>query len=238
MEIKELPKQDAVVVLGGDVGKDKAGKEEIGFSSKMRLLAAHELYVRGLINKMILTGGLFEKGQQKPLAELMKDFLISLGVPESDIFLESESKNTSENLLNALKILEEQKLNKVVLETNEYHLERAMQIFSNILKEAGLNVGYEEIAGLKIGGIDFEGISAEDILEQRSPHYKKLIEGFKFPGALAENPAQALKLGLREFLRRIIISVDRDDKIGRFLVQLLRKPQTYENHKRYNRIKE
>lgn len=223
LEIKELPKQDAVVVLGSMVEKDKDGKDILSIQAKMRLIAALELFQRGLAGKIILSGGLTQKGQEKSEAELMADFLKQNGISEEYMFLEKTSKNTSENLLNTLKILDKEKLNKVTIETSEYHLKRAMQIFSNILKEAGLNVGYEEIVGLKIDGIDVEGMSAEDILEQRSPHYKKLIEGFKFPTALAENPAQALKLGIREFLRRVIISIDKDDKIARFMVHMLRR---------------
>lgn len=123
---------------------------------------------------------------------------------------EEISKNTAENLRESLKILKEKDWHKVIIITNEYHLPRALQLFKYILDKDG----YE---------VQCQGIACEDVLMERSPHYKNLVSHYKFPESLLKSPKQALAKGGREILRRVIIHLDKDDKVARFLAHQFRR---------------
>ena len=188
----------------------KREKVEVGMESKMRALGAIELMQRGLVDRIIVTGGIAKEfPDEKSIAEAMEEYLVKKGVPPQKILKETKSKNTAENIENILAILEKEGISKVLLETNEFHLPRAKQLFGNIMERHGLSVEEAEL-------------SAESLLNERSPHYKRLTSHYEFPESLKKLPRKALIKGLREFLRRILIHVDRDDKIAKFLVSKLR----------------
>lgn len=209
--IEAMPHSDAIVVCGGELKKNKKGEVVAGIESKMRALGALELWRRDLTDKIILTGGIAaEYPEDKSIAEAMKDYLIKKGVPEEVIHLETTSKNTAENLKNIMDILDKKNIRKAVLETSEFHLGRAKQLFGNILEERGLKL--EEITSL----------SAEELLNERSPHYRNITKYYQFPHSVINLPTIAIKKGLREFLRRILIYVDRQDKVATFLAHKFR----------------
>lgn len=236
-KIEKLPKPDVVVVLGGGIKRKRISQpgeqgkfrevDVLAADSKMRLLGLLELHNKGLADKIILAGGIFKKGQGTPVAELMKDYLIKRGVPAENIITEDQSKNTRENLINVLEILKKEKLKNALLETSEFHLGRATQTLENILEKEGLITEYKEFSGLNINGMDFTPMAAEELVKERSPHHKKLTKQFTFPEALnPKNPKVAIKaveVGSREFLRRLMIYIDPEEKIARFLVNILRK---------------
>jgi len=80
---------------------------------------------------MILTGGRVQTGDNvSSEAEVMKELAIKNGVEESKIILEDEAKNTIENVLNTREIMEEiGHMDKVVIITSDYHMERSKKIF-------------------------------------------------------------------------------------------------------------
>lgn len=208
--LEDLPRADAVVVLGGELKRNKKGRVVAGLESKMRALGAIELMKRGLVERIIVTGGVAKEfPNEKSIAEAIEEYLIKKGVPSDKILKETGSKNTAENIENVLGILEREGVGKVLLETNEFHLPRAKQLWGNIFKKHGLSVEEAEV-------------SAEKLLNKRSPHYQKLTSYYEFPSSLLKLPQKALTKGLYEFLRRVLIYVDREDKIARFLAQRIR----------------
>ena len=65
---------------------------------------------KGKFKKFLLTGGSgFMFGTEKSEAVLARELLIRLGVPDEDIIVEPDSKNTFENALFTKKILAEKK---------------------------------------------------------------------------------------------------------------------------------
>ena len=64
-----------------------------------------KLYDQNNADKIIICGGILQTDKH-PISELMKSFLIEIGVNDSIIFTEKKSQNTHENLLNVLPILE------------------------------------------------------------------------------------------------------------------------------------
>ncbi|MDD2635358.1 MAG: YdcF family protein [Bacteroidales bacterium] len=125
-------KYDYAIVLSGMITYD-CKFDRINFkSSNDRLMQAIQLYREGYCKKIFITGGSGEiLNQQYKEAEILKDFLILLGIPESDILVERESKNTYENAVESAKILRP-KENKVsyLLITSAYHMRRAAGCFA------------------------------------------------------------------------------------------------------------
>lgn len=80
---------------------------------------------------MILTGGKVQTGDNiTSEAEVMKELAMKNGIDESKIILEDEGKNTIENILNTREIMEEiGHMDRVVIITSDYHMERAKKIF-------------------------------------------------------------------------------------------------------------
>ncbi|MCH7878867.1 MAG: YdcF family protein, partial [candidate division Zixibacteria bacterium] len=125
----------------------KREKVEVGMESKMRALGAIELMQRGLVDRIIVTGGIAKEfPDEKSIAEAIEEYLVKKGVPPQKILKETKSKNTAENIENILAILEKEGISKVLLETNEFHLPRAKQLFGNIMERHGLSVEEAEIS--------------------------------------------------------------------------------------------
>ncbi len=112
---------DAVIVLGCQVYADGSLSPQL----KLRLQAALDTY-RDDPRLIITTGGQGE-GEPGPEGQVMRDWLISQGVPEEDVIAECESTNTRQNLLNAKALLPEN-VTRVTVVTSDFHLPRALAL--------------------------------------------------------------------------------------------------------------
>jgi uncharacterized SAM-binding protein YcdF (DUF218 family) len=90
-----------------------------------RLRHAVDLYQRSRVGRLMLTGG---RGPGDPLAEseVGRDWVIAQGVPDYAVLIETESRTTLENLINARAVLDETGMGKVLLVSDPLHLQRAM----------------------------------------------------------------------------------------------------------------
>ena len=112
---------DAVIVLGCQVYADGQLSPQL----KLRLQAALDTY-RSHPRLIVTTGGQGE-GEPAPEGQVMRDWLISQGVPEEDVIAECESTNTRQNLLNAKALLPEN-VTRVTVVTSDFHLPRALAL--------------------------------------------------------------------------------------------------------------
>ncbi len=122
---------DYVIVLSGMITYDDK-YERINFkSSADRILQALDLYKDGVVRKIYITGGSGEIFNQKHKeSEILRTYLIKLGIPESDILIETNSKNTYENAVESNKFLKPQSNNNTfLLITSAYHMRRAAGCF-------------------------------------------------------------------------------------------------------------
>jgi hypothetical protein len=91
-----------------------------------RVPKAIELYKQGRANKILFTGGVFET----PESITMKSSAIQLGVPETDIIIETQSKHTKENVLASLFVLDRSlglhKIKRLLVVTTHYHMRRCL----------------------------------------------------------------------------------------------------------------
>ena len=125
----------------------------------LRILAASYLYKNNFNEKIIVCGGKgweIKKRDNPLLCKIMKSELVSLEVLKKDIIEDKISNKTFEQLKELQKLIKKEKINKLILISNKYHLPRikAMIKYSNELKEL------EGFFKLKKGKLE----AAEDIL--------------------------------------------------------------------------
>jgi len=68
----------------------------------------------------------------KSEADAMKSIALSKNVDENDIIIETESKNTAENALFTLNMLQEKKINTLIIATSDFHVLRTQYIFNTV----------------------------------------------------------------------------------------------------------
>jgi hypothetical protein len=78
-----------------------------GTTTEKRLVAGINLWNKGGFDKIIVTGGIYlpPNLQTIPSGELMRDWLINQGVPAEKIVCENKSRDTYENISEALKLV-------------------------------------------------------------------------------------------------------------------------------------
>lgn len=128
---KELGTYEAGIVLGGMLAYDSRLDRLQFFRSTDRLLQAVELYKKGIIKKILFTGGsgLLMHPEMKE-GQYVKPFLMRLGIPEGDILIENESRNTNENAAFTAQLVVNHSLHgPFLLITSGIHLRRAEGCF-------------------------------------------------------------------------------------------------------------
>lgn len=134
----ELPKADAIVVLGGSTRSASPPRPWVELSEEGdRILYAAKLYREGKAPNVILSGGRIDwmMGGEPESAD-MATLLEAMGVPKTAILQDPTSQNTHENAVNVKKILEVQKINRVLLVTSAMHMPRSLLIFKHLGIEA------------------------------------------------------------------------------------------------------
>jgi uncharacterized SAM-binding protein YcdF (DUF218 family) len=121
------PKGDILIVLGGSL----LDKDVIGMNSYWRSVYAAKAYQEDGFRKIVISGG---GGDQTPIANPMREFIVYSGVPREATDTETTSNSTRENALNTVKMLRSTPGRKVLM-TSDYHMFRARRAF----RKAGLD---------------------------------------------------------------------------------------------------
>jgi uncharacterized SAM-binding protein YcdF (DUF218 family) len=128
--IEHLPNAGAIVVLGGYTDASSSdGVIELGDAID-RLFHGMRLYRAGKAPRVILAGGA-ARGH-KPEAQVMADMLAEFGISRDVMLLEGKSRNTRENAVNALALMQANKINKILLVTSAFHMHRAQAVFEKL----------------------------------------------------------------------------------------------------------
>jgi uncharacterized SAM-binding protein YcdF (DUF218 family) len=132
--LEERPKEiEAIVVLSGYIRmSDEAGgnQVELGVDTLYRCIKTSEAYKQGKPCPVLVSGGKIDLSSPgPPLAEPMREFLLELGVNDRDILVESRSRNTNENAIEACRLLDTLGLHRILLVTDAAHLKRAVGCF-------------------------------------------------------------------------------------------------------------
>lgn len=117
------PRGDVLIILGAD----QLDTGAIGVASYWRSIYAALVWRTGNFREVLICGG----PPAAPLSAPMKDFLVSQGVPAAAIRLETESRSTRENAVNAARLLANTPGKKVLL-SSDYHMYRAVRCFRKV----------------------------------------------------------------------------------------------------------
>jgi uncharacterized SAM-binding protein YcdF (DUF218 family) len=131
---RELPKADAIVVLGGASQPAFPPRQmpEV-MEEGDRILYGAKLYREGKAPKVILSGGRIDwQGGGTPEAVDMANLMEPMGVPKTAVILEPSSYNTYENAINVKAIMEAQGIRTILLVTSAMHMPRAIAIFKRL----------------------------------------------------------------------------------------------------------
>ncbi|MEE2953961.1 MAG: YdcF family protein [Bacteroidota bacterium] len=131
---------DIGVILCGVSDYDSEIKTHNFQEDADRIIYTEKLYRMNIIKKILISGGnadLFNNGYKE--AESLEKHLIENGIPQNDIIVESESRNTRENIKKTKNILNERfPGNKFLLITSAVHMKRALLC----CKQAQLKIDY------------------------------------------------------------------------------------------------
>jgi uncharacterized SAM-binding protein YcdF (DUF218 family) len=127
----KLQKYDVGIVLGGFSGLNKRNNE-IAFNwTGDRLFQAIALYRKGQIKQILLSSGsakLIDKEVKE--ADLALNYLKLIGIPDSAILIENQSRNTLENAKNSLALIAKKNPQaKILIITSAWHIPRAKIAF-------------------------------------------------------------------------------------------------------------
>lgn len=129
----EIKHYDVGIVLGGFSNINKRnGQIAFGFTSD-RLLQAIALFKQGIINKVLIASGnanIIDKKVKE--ADLAKDYLRKIGIPDSVIMIENRSRNTLENAKFSRELINSKA--KVLVITSAWHTPRAKLNFDKYFK--------------------------------------------------------------------------------------------------------
>ncbi|MBI5539143.1 MAG: YdcF family protein [Bacteroidia bacterium] len=133
---------DYAVVLGGIMSYYDVKNEQIGFNRSVdRLMQAVKLYRKGIVKKIVFTGGdasvLKDGGNEGDI--ILKFIKETNIVSEYDFIVENASRNTHENAESISKLFKNDSLKgNVVIITSAFHMKRSLGCF----KKAGMNPDY------------------------------------------------------------------------------------------------
>jgi uncharacterized SAM-binding protein YcdF (DUF218 family) len=121
-----LSENTTIVVLSAHGVEDQHTPvtSNLGDETVYRLVEGLRIYRAMPAAKIIVSGGVVRKGD-KPIAELMGEFLIALGVPKNDVLIENRSRDTAENLSSVRHWVAAE---PYYLVTSSYHLRRAVGV--------------------------------------------------------------------------------------------------------------
>ena len=114
------------LVLGGFSRKDTILGRTVFFEANDRLMQAIKLYKEGKIKKLMISSGnasvLYQKLKE---ADAVHDYLLSIGIPDSAMIIENQSRNTLENIKFSKKLLDSLGLkSRVLVFTSAWHIPR------------------------------------------------------------------------------------------------------------------
>lgn len=133
-DIEKIVYRDNLLERPSDIGIVLGGLGMI----PNRVDAGIELYKKGLVKKLILSGGIgyLNKDREHPEAFKMLDYALSQGMAGDDVIAEAFSRNTLENMDNSLEIIKGVYLHEetsFTVVTSDFHLRRSMELLISIL---------------------------------------------------------------------------------------------------------
>jgi uncharacterized SAM-binding protein YcdF (DUF218 family) len=131
----ELPKAEAIVMLGGATSSRSYPRPNVDLSERGdRVFYTAQLYKQGKAPLVIISGGRVD-WMEAGTAEStdVKNMLVQdFGLPAAAILEDPSSFNTYENAVNVKKILDQRQIKQVLLVTSAFHMPRSLRIFRKL----------------------------------------------------------------------------------------------------------
>lgn len=128
--IDETQPADVVVVLGAAAWRNRPSPV---FAE--RINHAIELYRQGYAHNIIFTGG-YGRNPEMADSEIAREYAIQRGIPASAIYVETNSTDTQENLIEAQKLMQALGFQSALLVSDPLHMYRTQQLAAEIGLEA------------------------------------------------------------------------------------------------------
>ena len=124
------------LVLGGFSRRDTILDRTIFFEANDRLMQAVHLYKTGKVKKlMISSGNASVMHQELKEADAVYAYLLDIGIPDSALIIENQSRNTLENIRFSKKILDSLGIkSRVLVFTSAWHIPRTELCTNNNLQ--------------------------------------------------------------------------------------------------------
>lgn len=113
---------DVAIVLGAAISDG-----ELSPVFRERINHGIYLYEKGIVNKIIFTGGV-GKGEEQSESQTAKNYAIRKEIPEKDILIEETSNYTIENIENAKQMMDSLGFINALIVSDPLHMRRAMKI--------------------------------------------------------------------------------------------------------------
>ena len=151
-------KYDYGILLGGMIDIESTPENILFLKNNDRLLNTIELFSEKKIKKILISGASGSLTSELKEAEILKKYLVKIGIPDSCVLAENSSKNTYENAIFCEKILTQihssKDINCLII-TSGYHMRRSLACF----KKTNLNI-YPYVKKPTIKHFDLEYIIA------------------------------------------------------------------------------
>lgn len=147
------------VILGNKVNTDGT----LSLRLQARVDKGLELYQKGIVAQLVVSGGLGKEGYYE--AQVMQQYLIEKGVPQSKIIIDDYGNTTRSSAINFIQLLPDAA--SVVVITQYHHVSRSKLAF----KQAGL---------LQVSGASpfyFEWRDGYSLIREFFAYYKYLLVG-------------------------------------------------------------
>jgi Uncharacterized membrane protein len=124
---------DCAVVLGNKVNADGTLSARL----EKRMECALNLHESGRVKFFLVSGGLGKEGHYE--GEIMKQYLLARGVPESLVVVDNDGANTRNTVKNTLAMQEALDCKKLIIVSQFYHITRAKALFRK--------AGFSDVSG-------------------------------------------------------------------------------------------
>ena len=114
---------DAIIVLGAaayDAKPSPVFEERIGHGL--------DLYRQGLAPKLIFTGGFGGATARFSESQVARRYALKQQIPAQDILIESRSRTTRQNLVEAKRLMEARGMRRAILVSDPLHMARALRL--------------------------------------------------------------------------------------------------------------
>ena len=122
-EPENTPTEKVAIVFGAGLYRNGSPTPVL----RDRVATAAELYQAGKVEKLLMSGDNSSRGHNEPIA--MRDYAVSLGIPDQDIILDYAGHRTYDTCYRARDIFE---IDSAILVTQAFHLPRALYTCNNL----------------------------------------------------------------------------------------------------------